>query len=226
MSGDSSQQQQQEIITVAHEGPHMSIDELLKVLREANGMPVLFVPSGDGRLAAVAVDGLQNLVPAAKESDENKQQDYRGWLLLVSSLVATVTFTAGLTPPGGFWADDDEAKGRVAGKSVMHDKFRDRYTWFYFFNTMAFFTALAIIGMLAANINNKKIAIVGHNGLICLVIVCFFGLGGSYVVGTWAGPRSVAGVFMVLAMDMVYMLFPLGTRVIQAILLKWSAYCC
>jgi hypothetical protein len=38
------------------------MDELLNAIKGANGMAVLFVPSTDGRLAAVAVYGLQNLV--------------------------------------------------------------------------------------------------------------------------------------------------------------------
>jgi hypothetical protein len=35
-------------------------------------------------------------------SIEEKRNDYRAWLLLFSPLAATITFTAGLTPPDGF----------------------------------------------------------------------------------------------------------------------------
>ncbi|KAM3245287.1 hypothetical protein ACQJBY_056544 [Aegilops geniculata] len=187
---DSSQTQQQEI-TIDH-GPHMSIDELLKVIKGANGMPVLFVPSSDGRLAAVAVDGLQSLVPANREnngSGENRNQDFRAWLLLLASLVATVTFTAGLTPPGGFWAADDKANRYVAGTSVMRDKFRTRYYIFHFSNTTAFFASLMVIGMLA---KNKEVTMNKNSVFRILVSLCFICSGGSYIAGTSASlPQSV-----------------------------------
>ncbi|KAF7081437.1 hypothetical protein CFC21_085377 [Triticum aestivum] len=153
-----SPQPQQQEITIDH-SPHMSIDELLKVIKGANGMPVLFVPSSNGRLAAVAVDGLQSLVPANRsneESAEKKHEAFCSWLMLLMSLVATVTFTAGLTPPGGFWAADDKSNGHVAGMSVMRSKSYRRYLNFYYSNTTAFFTSLMIIGMLARNINNLQ----------------------------------------------------------------------
>jgi hypothetical protein len=51
--------------------------------------------------------------------NEEKQKEFRSWLLLLSSLAATITFTAGLTPPGGFWSADDKANGYVAGTSVI-----------------------------------------------------------------------------------------------------------
>ncbi|XBI50254.1 hypothetical protein VPH35_113690 [Triticum aestivum] len=170
--GDSSPSQQQEI-AVDH-GSHMSIDELLKVIKGANGMPLLFVPSNDGRLVAVAVEGLQNL-----------QQAFFSWLLLMASLVATVTFTAALTPPGGFWDDDNQAKGYVAGTSVMRDKFPQRYRLFQFSNKMAFFGSLMIIGMLANTVKNKPKA-TALRRKICfpfVVAFCIVGLGTSFITG-------------------------------------------
>ncbi|KAM0855260.1 hypothetical protein ACQ4PT_049893 [Festuca glaucescens] len=156
--GDSPQRLQQEI-SIEH-CPHMSIDEILKVIKGANGMPVLFVPSSDGRLAAVAVDGLQNLVLQTNGHDngsaDKKQQNFRAWLMFLTSLVATVTYTAGLTPPGGFWAADDKANGYVAGTSVMSSKFHTRYLIFYYRNATAFISSLLVIGMLAKSINSKK----------------------------------------------------------------------
>lgn len=59
--GDSPQPRQQEI-NIDHR-PHMLIDELLKIIKGVNGMPVLFIPSSAGQLAAIAVDGLHNIVP-------------------------------------------------------------------------------------------------------------------------------------------------------------------
>jgi hypothetical protein len=95
---------QQQGITADNHHPNISVDELLEVIRGANVMPVLLITSSDGRLSAVAVTGLQNVVLSNHEvhgSTEKKHQDFRAWLLLIMSLAATVTFTAGLNPPGG-----------------------------------------------------------------------------------------------------------------------------
>uniref|UniRef100_A0A8I6YX47 PGG domain-containing protein n=1 Tax=Hordeum vulgare subsp. vulgare TaxID=112509 RepID=A0A8I6YX47_HORVV len=206
VAGDSSHPQHQEI-PVAH-CPQMWTDELLKVIKEANGMPVLFVPSSDGRLVAVALDRLQNLMPASREgsiSDEMKEQNFRSWLLLLTSLVATVTFTAGLTPPGGFWStDDDKDKKYRAGDPVMLNK--STYSPFYTSNTMAFFTSLMIIASLAKNRNSKKIMTIPFT---CLVATCFICLGSSYISGTWiSGSNPMLQLLppvVVLGLNIVYM---------------------
>jgi hypothetical protein len=91
---DSSQPQQG-----THVGNHISIDELLNVLKGANGTPVLLIPSGDGRLSAIAMNGVQQMVttnPKVNGPTEKRTQDLQAWLLVIMSLVATVTFSAGL----------------------------------------------------------------------------------------------------------------------------------
>uniref|UniRef100_N1R3M2 Uncharacterized protein n=1 Tax=Aegilops tauschii TaxID=37682 RepID=N1R3M2_AEGTA len=252
-SGDSSQSQPQETITIDNQRPHMSVDDLLKAIKGANGMPVLFIPSSDGRLAAggvdglhpnlvpdnsisekknqqdfrawlllltarparrllgrrrqgkqargglaaVAVDGLHpNLVPDNSISEKKNQQDFRAWLLLLTSLVATVTFTAGLAPPGGFWDADDRANRHIAGTSIMRDKFPRMYLVFYYSNTTAFFTSLMIIGMLAKNVYNKETVVLKNRFFLALVGLCFVTLGTSYITGTWVSPRG--GVYNIV----------------------------
>uniref|UniRef100_A0A8R7UYE7 PGG domain-containing protein n=1 Tax=Triticum urartu TaxID=4572 RepID=A0A8R7UYE7_TRIUA len=104
--------------------------------------------------------------------------------MLLMSLVATVTFTAGLTPPGGFWAADDKSNGYVAGMSVMRSKSYRRYLNFYYSNTTAFFTSLMIIGMLARNINNLQPTYLKSNIFKGVVVTRFMSLGCSYISGT------------------------------------------
>ncbi|KAK1304762.1 hypothetical protein QJS10_CPB11g01831 [Acorus calamus] len=48
-------------------------------------------------------------------------KEVRGALLMVAALIATVTFSAGIYPPGGFWQDDPQGKD-MAGKPIMADK--------------------------------------------------------------------------------------------------------
>jgi Domain of unknown function len=41
------------------------------------------------------------------EGVRKKFDDIRGWIIMVAILVASVTYTSGLNPPGGFWRDDN-----------------------------------------------------------------------------------------------------------------------
>ncbi|KAF7086997.1 hypothetical protein CFC21_090225 [Triticum aestivum] len=203
--GDSSHPQHEDILS--DHSPQMSIDELLEVIKRANGMPVLFVPSGDGRLGAIAVDGLQSLMPTNRgegsEYDEKKEQAFRSWMLLLASLVAAITFTAGLTPPGGFWSVDDKDNKFVAGEPIMRDKSRSRYAIFQTGNIMAFYTSLMIIGLLAKNRNNKTVI---SFGFILLVALCFVCLVFSFISGSWQGPiQGAVNVVLVLALNVFYM---------------------
>lgn len=189
-------------------GPQTSMEELSKVITEANGMPVLFVPSSNGRLVAVPLDTLQNLMPTNRgegsESDkEKKEQAFRSWMLLLASLVATVTFTAGLTPPGGFWSTDDKDNKFITGEPIMRDKSRSRYAIFQTGNIMAFYTSLMIIGLLAKNRNDKTVISLGF---ILLVALCFVCLVFSFISGSWQGPiQGAVNVVLVLVLYVFYM---------------------
>ncbi|VAI51603.1 unnamed protein product [Triticum turgidum subsp. durum] len=112
-------------------------------------------------------------------STQKEQKDFHNWLLLLSSLAATITFAAGLSPPGGFWSEDDMANTYIAGTSVMRDKFPTRYLLFHCSNTIAFFASLAVIGLLAKNIKIK------NRFFLTFVAISFLSLCGSYITGTW-----------------------------------------
>ncbi|KAF7087000.1 hypothetical protein CFC21_090228 [Triticum aestivum] len=169
-------------------GPSQSQQQEITVDEGANGMSV------DRRLAALVVD---------KVNDE--WSTFRGWMLLLTSLVATVTFAAGLSPPGGFWSVDDKVHGYVAGTSIMHDKFALRYSLFQFSNTAAFFCSLMIIAILARSINTEGTT--RNNCFFAfLVFFCFISLATSYIAGSWNGPSvgiyNICMFFLVL----IYML--------------------
>ncbi|CAA7021471.1 unnamed protein product [Microthlaspi erraticum] len=86
----------------------------------------------------------------------------RSALLVVASLVATATFQASLTPPGGTWQDSlipDASQNRtsvntpnqqahVAGQSIMGTFNGVAFTLFVFFNTIGFSVSLSMLNIL------------------------------------------------------------------------------
>jgi hypothetical protein len=184
---DSSQPQQQG----THADNHISIIELLNLLEGPNGTPVLLIPSGDGRLSAIAMNGVQQMVttnPEVNGPTEKRTQDLQAWLLVIMSLVATVSFSAGLSPPGGFWGADDKKDDNtkyVAGTAVMRDMFPERYHIFMKGNMFAFILALVAIATVV-RINDRLFA-TGLRRILFpySVSFSFMSLGVSYTAGTW-----------------------------------------
>lgn len=74
----------------------------------------------------------------------------RDALMVVASLIATMAFQAGVSPPGGLWQDDG-ASGKptqTAGTSIMAAKDPTNYDRYLSFNTTGFVASLSVILML------------------------------------------------------------------------------
>ncbi|KAL1531343.1 ankyrin repeat-containing protein ITN1-like [Salvia divinorum] len=101
---------------------------------------------------------------------ERKPTDWlgrrRSALMVVASLIATVAFQAGLTPPGGVWEDDyyvnengqAVSNPHSAGHSVMAYQEPTVYGAFMILNTIAFLASLSIILLLVSGLplNQRK----------------------------------------------------------------------
>ncbi|GJN00025.1 hypothetical protein PR202_ga17173 [Eleusine coracana subsp. coracana] len=109
-------------------------------------------------------------------------KEMRGWLIVLATLAASVTYQAGLNPPGGFWQDDKDSK-HVPGNPVLHDgKFVKRYLTFYYFNATAFATSLVIIILLLNKrfyMSEARVA-----ALTLTTMVDLMSLVGAYIAGS------------------------------------------
>ncbi|KAF8685286.1 hypothetical protein HU200_044052 [Digitaria exilis] len=63
--------------------------------------------------------------------------------------VASITYTTGLNPPGGFWLDTQD--GHRAGDPALMVHYRRRFTAFFVGNTIAFIASLFITPLLLTN---------------------------------------------------------------------------
>ena len=66
--------------------------------------------------------------------------------MLVSILVASVTYQAGLNPPGGVWPESID--GHAAGGPVLQDSNKRRYNFFFYSNSVSFQAAILVIFLL------------------------------------------------------------------------------
>ncbi|KAJ1259041.1 hypothetical protein BS78_10G122900 [Paspalum vaginatum] len=87
------------------------------------------------------------------------------YLVLLAILAASITYQAGLNPPGGFWSDDDAGhtdaashpvlnppadswwsiKGHVAGNPILADIHPRRYRTFFWLNSISFMGSIVVI---------------------------------------------------------------------------------
>lgn len=140
--------------------------------------------SDDHRRQAVPDDGkdVREIPVSDGSSEEHKEwlKEMRGWLIVLATLAASVTYQAGLNPPGGFWQDNN---GHIAGNPVLRDgKFVRRYLTFYYFNATAFATSLVIIILLLNERFYKSEAKVA--ALTLTTMVDLMSLVGAYIAGS------------------------------------------
>ncbi|KAF0896748.1 hypothetical protein E2562_027273 [Oryza meyeriana var. granulata] len=135
---------------------------------------------------------------------DDQLEKHREVLLLLAVLAATLTYQAGLTPPGGFWENDDKS-GHHAGFPVLLDKYPRRYKAFFYCNTASFMASVALI-VLLLNQNLYRPGIQSYALIICMV-AGMFGVMGAYAAGSSLHLRTFIIVLVLVLVVFVGVVF-------------------
>ena len=129
----------------------------------------------------------------------------RKYIMLLGILVASVTYQAGLVPPGRAWQSGGD--GHEAGNPVMHDNRRPRYLAFFYSNSTSFMASIVVILLLLVP---KKIFEDGtelrwHFVLNTTIVLDLLGLLGAYAAGSNRGLKTSVYVFVLVIAVAAYM---------------------
>jgi len=133
------------------------------------------------------------------EKKEIVERD-RKLLLMLAILATTLTYQAGLTPPGGFWLEDDNELGHRAGDPVLLSNYPRRYTAFFYLNATGFMASVALT-VLLVNPNLYRAAIRSHALCVCMV-AGLFGLMGAYAAGSSRHLRT--SIYLIALIGLVF----------------------
>ncbi|KAJ3696436.1 hypothetical protein LUZ61_000141 [Rhynchospora tenuis] len=137
--------------------------------------------------------------------------EIRGFLMVFATVMASVTYRAGLNPPGGFWADNID--GHKAGTPVFQDVFCTRYKIFHYFNTSSFMMSLFILLFaIKASINNSDVTkIMLHLTVLMDVITLII----AYIVGAYEDFQSSTYALVLMLMVFIYLVFEVTTLIVR-----------
>ncbi|XP_072980407.1 uncharacterized protein [Typha angustifolia] len=110
------------------------------------------------------------------------EKQMRGWMMILATLFASMTFQAGLNPPGGFWQDDvthiitNSTIGRTeeshsAGSPILATKSSERFLLFAWCNSLAFAFSMGIVFLMLSEKFISRIGAVALRGTIVLAMV-------------------------------------------------------
>ncbi|KAL6596691.1 hypothetical protein ACP70R_047334 [Stipagrostis hirtigluma subsp. patula] len=156
--------------------------------------------------------------PETSDCEEKKERKRHKYLMLIAILAASVTYQAGLNPPGGFWSDD---KGHVAGNPLLRDINRQRYKTFFCFNAISFMASIVVIMLLLSNSVRKKD--VPLEVLLLVMILDLLALMTAFAAGSCRKFTTSVYVFVLVAGVVIYLVTVIAlSRSIEKYLKRWK----
>ncbi|CAL5065721.1 unnamed protein product [Urochloa decumbens] len=149
------------------------------------------------------------------DDDEVVVEKRRKRLLLFAILAATITYQAGLTPPSGFWPDDDDGElGHRAGEPVLLSNYPRRYRAFFYSNSLSFMSAIAHI-LLLVHPRLYRPAIRSYALSVCTA-AGLLGLMAAYASGSTQHLKTSIYVFVLAFLVVVFLaaLLVLGKKMV------------
>jgi hypothetical protein len=138
-------------------------------------------------------------VETSSRQEKKDLEEARKFILMLVTFAATVTYQAGLSPPGGFWAENDYISGlsppykHRPATPVLRSHYLPRYNIFVSCNSTSFVASLVTIILLLSpelsrhGIRSKAVLVCVVADLLCLI--------GAYAAGCC---RNVATSFYVM----------------------------
>jgi hypothetical membrane protein len=143
---------------------------------------------------------------------------------LFAILVASITYQAGLTPPGGFLLQDGPAAGGGAhhhvGDPVLLYNYPRRYKAFFYCNSVSFMVSTVLL-LLLVNPNMSRPAIRSHALSLCSA-VSFVCLIGAFAAGSTQHLKTSIYIFVVTSVA-VFLCLPLLLTIFSSYFLRDDA---
>lgn len=146
--------------------------------------------------------------------EKKKKKKRHKYLMLLAILAASITYQAGLNPPGGFWPD---GSNHVAGNPVLHDIHPWRYRTFFCFNNISFMASIVVIMFLLKKSVRKKDVLLEVLHLI--MILDLLALMTAFAAGSCRKFRTSVYVYGLVVAVLVYLVFAIG---VSSSIAKWT----
>ncbi|KAG2616654.1 hypothetical protein PVAP13_3NG249228 [Panicum virgatum] len=147
---------------------------------------------------------------ASPQFQEPPEWEYglRKYLLLLATVMATVTYSAGFNPPGGVWQDTDAAAGHLAGDPILRATSYWRYITFIYCNALAFVSslfAMVLYLLLAILHEHEKLGVGLIVPLRSLMASDLLGLMLAYAAATCRDTFTIVSCSVIVGAALLYL---------------------